>query len=117
MLPELLDHIKTNKGLSSKEVAETSKYAVLYQFKKPLNVRVPIYQLVMDVVLNEWKDPDKIIVPRFMSKLYPLERMEEALPDTAHVDPLVVSLVGRSSMSDESALRDPADRKESGLSP
>ncbi|KAJ1174612.1 hypothetical protein NDU88_006432 [Pleurodeles waltl] len=58
-----------NMVFPSEEIAEFSKDDILQQFKKPINIGVPIHQNALDVV-HEWRDPDKINVPRFMSKLY-----------------------------------------------
>ncbi|KAJ1090079.1 hypothetical protein NDU88_003219 [Pleurodeles waltl] len=109
MLPELLSHVKNNMGLPKEEVTEFCKDVVLLQLKEHINMGVPIHQHVLDLVLNEWKDPDKINVPSVRSRAYPLEGMVEKL-----LDWLVASLEGHSSMAEDSVLRDPADKKIDG---
>ncbi|KAJ1179129.1 hypothetical protein NDU88_004365 [Pleurodeles waltl] len=49
---------------------------------------------------EEWKDPDCIALPRFMSRLYPLEDIKEKLPEAVHVDSVVAILVGKGSSTD-----------------
>lgn len=56
---------------------------------------------MLDVIEQEEKDPDKIILPRFMPKLYPLENKDSMLPDNVHVDSVVASLLDCGSMAEE----------------
>ncbi|KAJ1214810.1 hypothetical protein NDU88_002421 [Pleurodeles waltl] len=65
----------------------------------------------MGVLLQEWKNPERVAVPRFMAKLYPLEDIEEKLPDSVHVDSFVASLVGWPSTAKENIVKDVADKK------
>ncbi|KAJ1081633.1 hypothetical protein NDU88_001811 [Pleurodeles waltl] len=66
---------------------------------------------VMDVLFNEWREPEHSAMPRFMAKLYPLEEMEETVPETIHMDSIVASLVGRPLMAEGNILEDVRDKK------
>ncbi|KAJ1216363.1 hypothetical protein NDU88_003966 [Pleurodeles waltl] len=98
-------------GFPEDTVPRSSHDSVLPQLKKLPSVALPINQFVMDVLLQEWKDPDRIALLHFMSKLYLLEDKDVKLPDSVHVDPVVGSLVGRSSMAEENILKDGADKR------
>ncbi|KAJ1098166.1 hypothetical protein NDU88_003282 [Pleurodeles waltl] len=89
----------------------TSHGSVLPQIKRLPCVDLTLHQFVMDVVLQEWKDPDWITLPQFTAKLYPLEDMGEKLPDLVQVDSVVASLLGRSSMVEENILKDGTDKE------
>mgnify|MGYP002804430413 CR=1 FL=1 len=110
-LQEMLTHVRENMGFPRADGPSSSQDSLLPQFRKPVNLGLPIHDFVLDVFRNEWKDPEKIALPRFMAKLYPLEDMESKLPEVIHVDSVVASLVGRSSMAEENILKDPADKK------
>ncbi|KAJ1199267.1 hypothetical protein NDU88_003105 [Pleurodeles waltl] len=64
-----------------------------------------------EVIKREWKDPDKIILPRFMAKFYPLQDMAQMLPDSVPIDYFVASLVGRTSLAEDAVIRDSVDKK------
>ncbi|KAJ1154249.1 hypothetical protein NDU88_007003 [Pleurodeles waltl] len=85
------------------------------QFKKLPGAALPIHQFVIDVLLQEWKDPNHITVPRFIAKLYPLEDMEEKMPDSVHADFVVASLGDWSSMMEENILKNVADKNVDSL--
>ncbi|KAJ1183210.1 hypothetical protein NDU88_000035 [Pleurodeles waltl] len=57
-------------------------------------VDVPIYPCIQEVIKRELRDPDKIFLPRFMAKMYPLQEMAQVLPDSVPVDSFVACLVG-----------------------
>ncbi|KAJ1194977.1 hypothetical protein NDU88_004261 [Pleurodeles waltl] len=80
------DDLLDQTGSPDDAVPGTSQDSVLPQFKRLPSMDLPLHQFVMDVVLREWKDPDRIGLPRFMAKLYPLEDVGEKLPDLAQVD-------------------------------
>ncbi|KAJ1162355.1 hypothetical protein NDU88_002823 [Pleurodeles waltl] len=98
-------------GFPEDGVSGSSLDSVLPQFKLLPGVALPNHQFVIGVLLQEWKDPGCIALPRFMSKLYPLEDMDLKLPESVHVDLVVASLVCRSSMAEENILKDGAGKK------
>ncbi|KAJ1098186.1 hypothetical protein NDU88_003302 [Pleurodeles waltl] len=67
--------------------------------------------VVVEVIKREWKDPDKIILPRFMAKLYPLQDMAQVLPDSVPIDSFVTSLVGCTSLAEDAVIWDSVDKK------
>ena len=50
-------------------------------------------------------------MPRFMSKLYPLTDMQTSLREGIPIDSFVASLVGRTSLTEDSVIRDQVDKK------
>ncbi|KAJ1111897.1 hypothetical protein NDU88_000169 [Pleurodeles waltl] len=98
-------------GFPDDAVPGTSQDPVLPQFKRLPSLVLPLHQFVMDVVLQERKDPDHVALPRFMAKLYPLEDIGKKVPDSVQVCSVVASLVGRSSMAEGNMLKDGADKK------
>ena len=81
------------------------------QFQQSTVLDVPIQSHILDVVNREWKDPDKISLPRFMAKLYPLADMQNTLPDSVPIDSLVARLVGRTSLNEDAIIKDQTDKK------
>ncbi|KAJ1169806.1 hypothetical protein NDU88_001696 [Pleurodeles waltl] len=77
----------------------------------PLVKYVPIHPYIQELIKREWRDPDKIILPRFMAKLYPLQDMAKVLPDLVPIDSFVASLVGRISLADDAVIQDAVDMK------
>ncbi|KAJ1190974.1 hypothetical protein NDU88_000291 [Pleurodeles waltl] len=69
---------------------------------------------IMEVMQWEWRDLDKLLLPRFTAKLYPLHDMQADLPDTILVDSFVPSLVGCTSLAKDTVLKDPVDKKVNG---
>ncbi|KAJ1140847.1 hypothetical protein NDU88_007185 [Pleurodeles waltl] len=64
-----------------------------------------------EVIKREWRDPDKIILPRFMAKLYPLQDMAQGLPDLVPIDSFVISLDGRTSLAEDDVIQDSVVKK------
>ncbi|KAJ1155292.1 hypothetical protein NDU88_008023 [Pleurodeles waltl] len=63
---------------------------------------------------REWLDLDKILMPRFMAKLYPLHNKQSDFHDFILVNCFVASLVECTSLANEAILRDPVDKKVDG---
>ena len=63
-------------------------------FFKVTELSFPVHDHIVEVLKREWRDPDKIALPRFMAKLYPLTEMQKYFPDVIPVDSLAYSLVG-----------------------
>ncbi|KAJ1149160.1 hypothetical protein NDU88_001977 [Pleurodeles waltl] len=93
------------------DVSDTSSGSLLRQFQSSVPVDVPVYPCIQEVIKREWKDPDKIILPRFMAKLYPSQDMAQVLPDSVPIDSFVTSLVGRTSLAEDAVIRDSVDKK------
>ncbi|KAJ1180414.1 hypothetical protein NDU88_005635 [Pleurodeles waltl] len=64
-----------------------------------------------EVIKWEWRDPEKILLPQFMAKLYPLKDMAQVLPDSVAIDSFVASLVSRMSLAEDAVIRDSVDKK------
>ena len=111
ILKEVLSHVKANMGFAEDEVPSTSSGPLLRQFQSASESSLPVHDHIWEVLRREWKDPDKIVLPRFMAKLYPLTDMQKTLPDAIQVDSLVSSLVGRTSLNEEAILKDAVDKK------
>ncbi|KAJ1083156.1 hypothetical protein NDU88_003316 [Pleurodeles waltl] len=78
-----------------------------------VNFRV-LYWLLSLFIFVFWrgrKDPDKIILPRVMGKLYPLQDMAQVLPDSVPIDSFVTSLVGCMSLAEDAVIGVPVDKK------
>ncbi|KAJ1087702.1 hypothetical protein NDU88_000867 [Pleurodeles waltl] len=88
------------------EVPETFAGSLLHQFQCFALVDMPVLPWIQEVLKWEWKDPDKILMPRFMANLYPLKNKSQDLPDS-----FVASLVGRSSLAEDAIIRDAVDRQ------
>ncbi|KAJ1213455.1 hypothetical protein NDU88_001092 [Pleurodeles waltl] len=91
-------------------VNATLRGTVLPQFKKLPGVALPIDHFAMNVLLNEWKDPNCIASSSFVGKLYPLEEIEDKLSENVHLDSFVASLVSTLSMAEENILKDVVDK-------
>ncbi|KAJ1105571.1 hypothetical protein NDU88_002976 [Pleurodeles waltl] len=111
MLGDLLSYNRGNMGFLPLDEPGPSDKSVLQQFQKPSFAGLSLHQFVKDVIRPEWKGLGKIMLPKFIVKLYPLEDMESEFPDNVHVDSVVARLVGHPSMAEENILRDPADKK------
>lgn len=111
MLAGLLRHVKSNMGFPDDEAPSTSGGPLLRQFQSSSAVDVPVHPFIRDVLQREWVDPDRILLPRFMAKLYPLHDMAVELPDSIPIDSFVASLVGRTSLAEDAVLKDPVDKK------
>ncbi|KAJ1203006.1 hypothetical protein NDU88_006801 [Pleurodeles waltl] len=111
LLPPLVKHVKVNMDFPEYEVSDTSSGSLLRQFQSTVPVQVPIPPCIQEVIKREWKDPDKILLPRFMAKLYTSQAIAQVLPDSAPVDSFVASLVGHISLDEDSVIRDAVDRK------
>ncbi|KAJ1196434.1 hypothetical protein NDU88_000305 [Pleurodeles waltl] len=84
-----------NMDFPEDEVPDTSSGSLLRQFQSTVPVDVAIHPCIREVIKQEWRDPDKILLPNFMAKLYPLQDMAQVLPDLVPIDSFVASLVGR----------------------
>ncbi|KAJ1218433.1 hypothetical protein NDU88_006013 [Pleurodeles waltl] len=93
------------------EVPGTSSGFLLRQFQSSVPVDVPIHPCIQEVSKREWRDPDKILLPCFMARLYPLQDMAQVLPDSVPIDSFVASLVGRTSLAEDAVIRDSVDKK------
>ncbi|KAJ1098323.1 hypothetical protein NDU88_003438 [Pleurodeles waltl] len=110
-LPVLVCHAKGNMSFQEDEAPESSSSALLRQFRSSTPVDVLIYSCICEVLIREWCDPDKIVMPHFMAKLYPLHNMQSDFPDAIPVDSFVASLVGCTSLAEEAILRNPIEKK------
>ncbi|KAJ1148663.1 hypothetical protein NDU88_001491 [Pleurodeles waltl] len=114
LLPPLLKHFKVNMDFPADEVpdtSDTSSGSLLHQFQSSVPVDVPIHPCIQEVIKPEWRDPDKILLPRFMAKLYPLQDMTQVLPDSVPIDSFVASLVGHMSLAEDAVIQDVVDKK------
>ncbi|KAJ1107255.1 hypothetical protein NDU88_004648 [Pleurodeles waltl] len=68
-------------------------------------------QAAEEVIKQERRDPDKILLPLFMAKLYPLQDMAQVLPDLVPIDSFVTSLVGRTSLAEDAVIWDVSLKK------
>lgn len=110
MLPELLKHAKSNMGFPDDEAPSPSGGSILQQFQSSAAVDVPVLPYIREVLNRELKDPDRIMLPRFMSKLYPLQDMCKKLPDSIPIDSFVAILVGWTSLVEDAVIKDPVDK-------
>ncbi|KAJ1101181.1 hypothetical protein NDU88_006253 [Pleurodeles waltl] len=83
----------------------------LFDFASTVLVDVPIHPCIQELIKREWKDPDKIILPRFMAKLYLLQYMAQVLPGSVSIDSFVANLVGRTSLAEDAVIRDSVVKK------
>ncbi|KAJ1176763.1 hypothetical protein NDU88_002030 [Pleurodeles waltl] len=74
-------------------------------------VDVPIHPCIQEVIKREWRDPDKIILPRFVAKVYPLQDMAQVLPDSVTIDSSFASLIGCMSLAEDAVIWDSVDKK------
>ncbi|KAJ1211077.1 hypothetical protein NDU88_006439 [Pleurodeles waltl] len=111
LLPPLMKHVKLNMDFPEVDVPETLSGYILCQFQISVPVDVTIHPCIQVVIKREWKDPDKIILPRFMGKLYPLQVMAQVLSDSVPIDSFVASLVGCMSLAEDAVIRDSVDKK------
>ncbi|KAJ1185825.1 hypothetical protein NDU88_002612 [Pleurodeles waltl] len=111
LLPPLVKHVRMNMDFPDVEVPGTSSGSLLCQFQSSAPVDVPIHPCIQEVIKREWKDPEKIILPRFMAKLYPLQDMAQVLPDSVPIDSFVSSLFGRTSLPEDAVIQDSVDKK------
>ncbi|KAJ1214412.1 hypothetical protein NDU88_002031 [Pleurodeles waltl] len=110
LFPPLVKHVKMNMDFPEDEVPDTSG-SVLRQFQSSVPVDVPIHPCSQEVIKREWRDPDKILLPHFIAKLYPLQDMAQVLPDLVPIDSFVASLVGRTSLAEDAVIQDTVDKK------
>ncbi|KAJ1132985.1 hypothetical protein NDU88_011285 [Pleurodeles waltl] len=110
-LPDFLSHMKCNMGFPEEEMRETSPCSLLGQFHNLAPLDLVVHPDIMEVLRRERKDPDKIILPRFMAILYPLQDMQQTLPDSVPTDSFVASLVGRTSLTEDDIIKDSTDKK------
>ncbi|KAJ1156747.1 hypothetical protein NDU88_009464 [Pleurodeles waltl] len=103
--------MKLNMDFPEVDVPDTSSGSLLHQYHGSVPVDVPIHPCFQEVIKREWKDPDKIILPRFMGKLYSLQDMAQVLPDSVHIDSIVASLVGRTTLAEDAVIWDSVDKK------
>ncbi|KAJ1126365.1 hypothetical protein NDU88_004773 [Pleurodeles waltl] len=101
LLPDLVKHVKSNMGFPEEELPDTSSGALLRQFQSTVSVDVLIHPFIQEVVKREWRDPDKIILPCLVPKLYPLHDMHKVLLDSIPIDSFVASLEGRTSLAED----------------
>ncbi|KAJ1106395.1 hypothetical protein NDU88_003796 [Pleurodeles waltl] len=99
MLGGLLTNVRENMGFPPLDKPGSCDESVLRRFQKPSRAGFPLHQFVKNAIGQELKDPDKIILARFMAKFYLLEDMDCELPDNVHMDSVVASLVGHPSMA------------------
>ncbi|KAJ1191986.1 hypothetical protein NDU88_001299 [Pleurodeles waltl] len=100
-----------NMNFPEDEVPDTSSGSLLGQFQGSVPVDVPIHPCIQEVIKWEWTDPDKILLPHFMAKLYPLQHMAQVLLDSVPTDSFVTSLVGRTSLAEDAVIWDSVDKK------
>ncbi|KAJ1170769.1 hypothetical protein NDU88_002641 [Pleurodeles waltl] len=98
---DLVKHVIVNMGFPDGEIPDTSSASLLCQFQSTVPFDVLIHLCIQEVIEREWNDADKIILPCFMAKLYPLQDMHQVLPDSIPIDSFVASLVGRTSLAKE----------------
>ncbi|KAJ1110269.1 hypothetical protein NDU88_007624 [Pleurodeles waltl] len=79
-----------NMDFPDVEFPDTSSGSLLRQFQS--SVHEPIHPCIQEVIKRERRDPDKIILPRFMAKFYPLQDMAKVFPDSVPIDSFVASL-------------------------
>ncbi|KAJ1107238.1 hypothetical protein NDU88_004631 [Pleurodeles waltl] len=111
LLPPLVKHVKMNMDFPKDEAPDTSSGSLLHQFQSSVPVDVPIHPCIQEVIKREWRDPDKILLPHFMAKLYPLQDMAQVLLDLVPIDSFVASLVGRKSLAEDAVIQDSVDKK------
>ncbi|KAJ1080837.1 hypothetical protein NDU88_001026 [Pleurodeles waltl] len=95
-------------------VAVSSQFYVIFCLfcsRVSVPVDVPIYPCIQEVIKWEWRDPDKINLPHFVAKLYPLKDMAKVLPDSMPIDSFVASLVGCTSLAEDAVIQDSVDKK------
>ncbi|KAJ1160858.1 hypothetical protein NDU88_001350 [Pleurodeles waltl] len=110
LLPPLVKHVKVNMDFPEDEVPDTSSGSLLHQFQSSVPVDVAIHPCIQ-VIKREWRDSNKILLPRFMAKLYPLQNMSQVLPDSVPIDSFVASLFGRTSVAEDAVIQDAVDKK------
>ncbi|KAJ1177414.1 hypothetical protein NDU88_002669 [Pleurodeles waltl] len=108
LLPELLAYVKQNMGFQVKETPESSSLvsSLLWQFQQYTQLDVPGHPDLIGALHREWKDSDKILLPRFMAKLYPISDMQHVLQDSIPIDFFVASLVGHTLLMKDSVSHD-----------
>ncbi|KAJ1182922.1 hypothetical protein NDU88_008099 [Pleurodeles waltl] len=109
-LPPLVKHVKMNMDFPDMDVPDTSG-SLLRQFQSSVPRDVPVHPCIQEVIKREWRDPNKILLPRFMGELYPLQNIPQVLPDSVPIDSFATSLVGRTSLAKDAVIRDSVDRK------
>ncbi|KAJ1136282.1 hypothetical protein NDU88_002699 [Pleurodeles waltl] len=112
LLPELVKHVKVNMEFTDGEAPDTSSGSLLCQFW--CTIPISIHPCIQEVIKREWRDPDKIILPRFMAKLYPLQDMSLVLPNFIYIDSFVASLVGRMTLAEDVVVSHLVDKKVDG---
>ncbi|KAJ1185628.1 hypothetical protein NDU88_002418 [Pleurodeles waltl] len=104
LLPPLVKHVKMNMDFPENEFPDTSSGSLLRQFQSSVPVDVPIHPCIQEVIKQEWGDPDTILLPRFIAKLYPLQDMAQMLPDSVPIDSFVTSSAGRMSLAEDALI-------------
>ncbi|KAJ1207487.1 hypothetical protein NDU88_002878 [Pleurodeles waltl] len=111
LLPPLMKRVKLNMDFPDVDVPDPFSGSLLHKFQTSVPVDVHIHSCIQEVIEWEWKDPNKIILPRFMAKLYPLQDMAQVLRDSVPIDSFVTSLVGRMSLAEDAVNWDSVDKK------
>ncbi|KAJ1129828.1 hypothetical protein NDU88_008193 [Pleurodeles waltl] len=83
-------------GFQEDEAPESSSRTLLHQFQSSTPIDVPVHFCLCEVQHRELQDPDKVVLPWFMAKLYQTD-----FPDSIQVDSFVASLVGHTSLAKE----------------
>ncbi|KAJ1114557.1 hypothetical protein NDU88_002792 [Pleurodeles waltl] len=115
MLPYLIGHVKANMGFTDDEVLHTPSGFLLHQFQSSAPIDVPVHLYILEVLKHEWKDPDKIMLPQFMAKLYPVRDMQKYLPVSASFDSFVASQVGITSLVEDAMIKNAVEKVAASL--
>ncbi|KAJ1186882.1 hypothetical protein NDU88_003662 [Pleurodeles waltl] len=110
--PGLVRHVKVNMGFQVRRFMRLLLLPFYTYFK--IQVDVSIHACIKEVMQQEWRDLDKILLPHFMAKLYLLHDMQADFSDSILVNTFVASLVGNTSLAEDAVLMDPVDKKVDG---
>ncbi|KAJ1129155.1 hypothetical protein NDU88_007526 [Pleurodeles waltl] len=82
------------------------------QFQRPSVPKVPVIPSIQRLIKHEWRDPERILVPRCLGRLHPLTKGERDVPQVLTLDLLLTNLTEKPSLLSEGiTLQDPEDKK------
>lgn len=111
---DILAHVRDNLGFPPFQLEADGN--LFPQYASPSRLGMPFQGPVKDMVLREWREVDKLQVPRFLQKLYLLEG-EDPLPHNLKLDSILATLIGKTAIQPEDCTpADATDKKvDSGL--